>query len=96
MGQARRCQQDLDAVIQEARDPKTIAGKAKPLTEHGGNRKSEEAQVDNINLKSAGRTFSSSLTARIARDNPTVLEKMKAGKYPSVRAATTTSTGYWG
>jgi hypothetical protein len=30
---------------------------------------------------------SSYLTARIARDCPEVLEKMKTGKYPSVRAA---------
>jgi hypothetical protein len=82
-----RSPQDLAAIVQEARDPKTIAEKAVPLAEHGGDRKSEEIQVDNINLKSTGGTSSEYLTARIARDNPAILEKMKAGEYPSVRAA---------
>jgi hypothetical protein len=34
-----------------------------------------------------GGTSAAYLTAKIARDNPAVLEEMKAGKYPSVRAA---------
>jgi hypothetical protein len=36
---------------------------------------------------SRGSTNAEYPTARIARDCPAVLEEMKAGKYPSVRAA---------
>lgn len=83
-----RSPQDLEAIIQEARDPQTIAERAQPLAEHRRPTKEEEEnKVDNINLKTVGGTSSSYLTARIARDCPEVLEKMKAGKYPSVRAA---------
>ena len=57
------------------------------MAEHGGDRKSKKLQVDNIKLKEVGGTSASYLTARIARDCPAVLEEMKAGKYPSVRAA---------
>jgi len=56
------------------------------LTKHGGNRKNEEIQVCNSNLKVKGGT-NEYYTARIARDCPAVLEEMKEGKYPSVRAA---------
>lgn len=71
----------------QAKDPKTVAEKTKPLKEQGRPIKEEENKVDNINLKTIGGTSSSYLTARIARDNPAVLEEMKTGKYPSVRAA---------
>ncbi len=56
-----------------------------PLVEHGGDRKSD-IQVDNVNLNKGGEN-SEYLTARIARDNPEILERMKAGEFPSVRAA---------
>lgn len=46
-------------------------------------------KVDNINLGpvSKGGTSAEYLTARIARDAPEVLERMKAGEFSSVRAA---------
>jgi hypothetical protein len=43
-------------------------------------RKSEEHQVYGVNLKTIGGNSASYLTARIARDNPAVLEEMKAGR----------------
>jgi hypothetical protein len=49
--------------VQETKDPKTLAEQAKPLAEHGGERKSEEIQPDNINLKVVGGTSASHLTA---------------------------------
>jgi hypothetical protein len=36
---------------------------------------------------SRGKRDAEYLTSRIPRDNPAILEEMKAGKYPSVRAA---------
>lgn len=56
---------------------------------HGGNRKNQNYQPDNCQVD-AGKQYGNSakdLTARIARDNPEVLEGMKQGKYRSVRAA---------
>src|SRR5215213_5973248 len=83
-----RCESalDPDATMQDARDPKTIAEKAKPLAEH--RRSTKEAEEDKGSMSTInGRRNSSYLTARIARDCPAILEEMKAGKYPSVRAA---------
>jgi hypothetical protein len=60
--------------------------KAKPLAEHGGDRKSEEIQVCDSNLKVKGGT-NEYYTARIARDAPDVLERMKAGEFCSVAEA---------
>jgi hypothetical protein len=52
-----------------------------PADHHGGDRRSEEArdQEDNIILKSKCGTSADYLTARIARDRPDILERMKAG-----------------
>ena len=61
-----------------------MAEKIKPLAAHSGDRKTEEHQVKQLNAQGPPSEY---LTARIARDCPAVLEKMKAGKYPSVRAA---------
>jgi hypothetical protein len=72
--------------MQDARDPKTIAEKAKPLAEHRRPTKEEEEDKGSMSTIN-GRQDSSYLTARIARDCPAILEEMKAGKYPSVRAA---------
>jgi Arc/MetJ-type ribon-helix-helix transcriptional regulator len=44
-------------------------------------------QVDVINLKTPGGTHADYLTARIARDHPDILVRMKAGEFKSVRAA---------
>jgi hypothetical protein len=76
-----RSPQDIDAIIQEAKDPKTIAEKTQPLAEHGGDRRSEEIQGNNVTLKSRGNS-KEYRTARIARDAPDVFERMKAGDFP--------------
>jgi hypothetical protein len=59
------------------------AQSAKPLAEHDGDRKTD--QVANGNLKGAGSNNAVYLTARIARDHPAILERMKAGEFKSVR-----------
>jgi len=48
----------------------------------------EQNNVDVINIRTlGGGTSADYLTARIARDRPDILERMKAGEYPSVRRA---------
>lgn len=70
----------LGAVIKRAKE-------AQPIGEHGGDRKSENTdQGSDRTLKARGET-ADYLTARIARDRPDVLERMKAGEFTSVRAA---------
>jgi hypothetical protein len=79
------------AIVHEHHDPQVLAEQVseKKVRTVGRPEKSAGDNVDNINLKATGGgTSSSYLTARIARDNPGVLEDMKAGKYPSVRAPT--------
>ena len=58
---------------------------ALPLAKPGGDRRSTIFQDKNSYLE-RGPT-ASYLTGRIARDRPDILEKMKDGKYRSVRAA---------
>ena len=60
------------------------AAAAKPLGEHGGERKEEE-QGNNVTLIRGND--GNYLTRRIARDRPDVLDRMKAGEFKSVRAA---------
>lgn len=60
-----------------------MANEAKPLQDHGGDRTGE--QVDSINLKSSDT--SDYRVARIARDHPDILERMKANEFGSVNAA---------
>lgn len=60
------------------------AKNAKPLANSGANQHTEG--VDNINSSSGG-TSSDYLTARIARDHPDILNRMKAGEFKSVRSA---------
>jgi hypothetical protein len=57
---------------------------AKPISQHGGSRVNKQA--DNISSTQHG-TEPKYLTARIARDRPDILERMKAGEYTSVRQA---------
>ncbi len=57
---------------------------AEPISQHGGSRVNK--QGDNITLTQRG-TEPKYLTARIARDHPDILERMKAGEYTSVRQA---------
>ena len=62
-----------------------IATNIEPLNANGGNRKH---QFDNCQTDvREGGNSNDYLTARIARDNPEILEGMKQGKYRSVRAA---------
>jgi len=64
------------------RDPALLAEQVLPLRESQG--KKEKGVYSPIKRGSTNAPY---LTARIARDRPDVLEAMKAGKYPSVRAA---------
>lgn len=63
---------------------------AEPLAESRRPTKTEQEaradKVDNINLMLGG-TGSSYLAARLARDHPDILERMKRGEFRSVRAA---------
>ena len=78
--------QDLDA---EARARiADLASRTIPLNTNGGDRKSDN-QYNNYNTETVSiqGTDSEYLTARIARDRPDILERMKAGEYRSVRSA---------
>ena len=83
---------DIDRIIGErkAREAKDRAEAALPLMPNGGDRKSRD-QLDVIKLIASapisGGTSADYLAARIARDRPDILDRMKAGEYPSVRAA---------
>jgi hypothetical protein len=74
---------DIDAIIAERKDAAKRAKEAKPLKEHGEVGNGRESRVDIINSTQGG-TGAEYLTARIARDNPEILERMKAGEFPSV------------
>ena len=88
-----RLQIAADKLETEARNRVAeIAENAKPLAgTAGGDKKSEQYKnhFDNYqnDFCSQGGTSNDYLTARIARDNPAILEGMKQGKYRSVRAA---------
>lgn len=70
-----------------------MAENAKPLNEHAGEYTSTGGRGnklhDNYNVVSASNngTDTEYLTARIARDRPDILDRMKAGEYRSVRSA---------
>jgi hypothetical protein len=76
-------------------DQRTEEVKNRRLNGHGGDRKSAEARIrtsEARNQHSNGRLIYGEgsqeyLTARIARDRPDILERMKAGEFKSVRAA---------
>ena len=57
-----------------------------PIPKHGGDRKSRDNQGVYVTLI-RGSNSADYLTARIARDRPDILERMKAGEFPSVRQA---------
>ena len=67
---------------ERAKNPKRIATKAEAGAKGGRGNKA----ADNISSFSHG-TGADYLTARIARDRPDILERMKAGEYRSVRQA---------
>lgn len=57
-----------------------------PLAKHGGDRKGQPEQVDNIKLH-AGGTGSDYLLRRMKRDMPEILKQLEAGDFQSVRQA---------
>ncbi len=75
----------LEAMIAERKTAEQRAAVALPQSPPGGDRKSEQYQGNNITLMRG--TNPDYLTARIARDRPDILERMKAGEYKSVRSA---------
>jgi len=78
----------LQRVIDEKIDAQQRAQRPLTLLEHGGDRISEARQGNDMTLPPTRRGDDPDyLTARIARDRPDILAKMKAGDYPSVRAA---------
>lgn len=81
----KRLQVRADEVEQEARARiAAIAEQARPLNGHGAN----QYRHYNCNVQSIDNGNSPEyLTARIARDRPDILERMKAGEYKSVRSA---------
>ncbi len=76
----------LEAMIAERKTAEQRATVAMPQSTPGGDRKSEQFQGAIGTLK-RGSTSPEYLTARIARDRPDILDRMKAGDYKRVRAA---------
>ena len=80
----------LEAMVVETREM-TLGEKIKEikaLQEHGGDRRGEGFQVDNVNLKAGqGGNSRDYLLARMKRDHPEIAESLARGEYPSVRAA---------
>jgi hypothetical protein len=66
-----------------------LAEEAKTLNLNGGDRKSEnyENQIDIVKPIHQGGNDSEYLTARIKRDHPEILDRMKRGEFKSVRSA---------
>ena len=89
----KRLQVRADEVEQEARARiAAMAESAKPLQEHAGDYTKTGGRGNkldyNYNVVSpVNGTSPEYLTARIARDRPDILERMKAGEYKSVRSA---------
>jgi hypothetical protein len=80
-------EQQLEVMIR--RTQKTVADsalEAKAIDSHGGDRKREPVQGDVVTL-TRGSNGADYLTARIKRDRPDILERMKAGEFSSVRQA---------
>lgn len=81
-----------DAIAALLRDRKAVetaqsrAQGARPLLPNGGDRRSDERIQSSNGILKQGNT-ADYLTARIARDRPDVLERMKAGEFKSVRQA---------
>jgi hypothetical protein len=65
---------------------KNIIFKAE-LASHGGDRKSQPFQVDNINLKNSGGTSDTYLRRRLRRDNPELADRVDSGELSPNAAA---------
>lgn len=80
----------IDFIIGERKSAQELALKAVPLKVHGVNQH-EAGGVDDVKSSKTpeikGGNATDYLSRRIARDAPEVLERMKAGEFPSVRAA---------
>lgn len=74
----------LRRIIHERESAQARAAVAEPLANPGGDRKSPEYQGSDTTLIGRGADY---LTARIARDRPDILERMKSGEFRSVRQA---------
>jgi|GEM_PF-1781432 len=78
----------LQLVIDERKEAKERAAQPKKLLNVGPPTKEEHLNNPAHNrVIQYGSTNADYLTARIARDHPDILERMKAGEYKSVRAA---------
>lgn len=66
--------------------PAARAEAARPLLPNGGDRRSAHREASARGSQPTGNT-ADYLTARIARDRPDLLERMKAGEFRSVRQA---------
>lgn len=74
----------LRLVVEERMTAQALAASTQPLAEVG---RPDKALVHKVLSPEQYGESSEYLTARIARDRPDILDEMKAGKYPSVRAA---------
>ncbi len=76
---------------EQAKRVAALANEPKPLQLEGGDKRSDQYQNHYYNYNSDSPqqqgTSADYLTARIARDRPDILERMKTGEYRSVRQA---------
>lgn len=83
---------EIDQLLKEGAAKKSPQARAEnpPVLLDGPGPATEEEKANgvlNTNRPDRGSTNADYLTARIARDHPDVLARMKAGEFPSVRAA---------
>lgn len=73
--------------VQRPKVARMLENERPPRDRHGGDRRSAEFQVDNINLKTKGGTDPTYLAQRMKRDHPEIAAVLASGGYRSVRAA---------
>jgi hypothetical protein len=81
---------DIDRIIGERRARTTAETAETPLKlldDRGPATKEEQASIPSERRNTSYGETTNYLTARIARDRPDILERMKAGEFPSVRKA---------
>jgi len=78
----------ISGIIAERKTVEALAAKAEetPLAQHGELGRGRDNRVDNVNSNEAGNS-ATYISRRIARDRPDILQRMKDGEFPSVRAA---------
>lgn len=77
----------IDEIIRERKSAQQLAEKARPLKPTKTAGPGRGRKTGSNTTRFSGKRDAEYLTARIKRDRPDILEKMKAGKYKSVRAA---------